>query len=367
MRLYLIIIALVFLNFQTVAGKNIRILIFSSQKNISFEGKFVIQAASKKIKGIENTSIDITLKNNKLMVNGIHYKNELYFKNIFNGLFKIGNCRYRGDLKIILKDHLYFINYINIEEYTKGVLPNEISSSWPIEVLKAQAVAARTFAYYFVMKNMNEIFDLSDTTYSQVYKGIINENINFNSAIKETAGQILSFGGGLVQAFFYSACGGHTESAEKVWGKNLPYLRGVPCNYCVGSKYYTWEAGFTEKEIINKLKAKNHHFEGIRYIRPARMSSSGRWVSVKIIGRKKTKTMSGNNFRLMFGAEKLRSTKFNIRKYGNKFIVKGKGWGHGVGMCQWGAKKMAEKGYKYYKILRYYYRGTTLKNIKSIK
>ena len=270
-------------------------------------------------------------------------------------------------MKLVYRDQLYFINYIDVEEYIKGVLPNEISSKWHVEVLRAQAVAARTFAYYFIEKNTNELYDLTDTTFSQVYKGSMNENINFNKAIEKTKGQVLVYKDKLVQAFFHSACGGHTESAEKVWGRRLSYLKGIPCNYCSDSPYYQWKAVFTEKEILEKLKNNNYKLESIRAIHPDKKSSSGRWIKVKIIGRRNTVTLTGNQFRIMLGIKKLRSTKFTIQRQGKKFIIKGKGWGHGVGLCQWGAKKMAEKGRKYYHILRYYYRGTRLKSITSIK
>ncbi len=322
---------------------------------------------SKKIKDIRNNELKIEVKMSKILVNGNSYGSEMYFRNDAGGFFKIGKYKYRGDLKIVFKEKLYFINCLDIEEYIRGVLPNEISPKWHIEVIKAQAVAARTFAYYIMYNNKDQIYDLKDDTYSQVYRGSINENKNFNTAIEQTRGQILTFRGELIQAFFHSACGGHTESADKVWGRALSYLKGVPCSYCASSPHYRWESSFTEKEIISKLKVKKYIFEGIRSIRPASRSSSGRWIQVKVIGKQKTVILKGNEFRILLGIKKLRSTKFSLQKHGNKFLIRGKGWGHGVGLCQWGAKTKAEKGNKYYQILRYYYRGTTLKSISSLK
>lgn len=367
-KLYLTII-LIFILFATnlYAKKTVRVLIFSKQKDIFFNGKFSLMADSKKIKDVENKSLNISFKNNKIKIDHQYYNRELYFRSISKGFFKIGNYKYRGDLKIILTDRLNFINCINVEEYIKGVLPNEISPGWHLEVLKAQAVAARSFAYYFIEKNKDELYDLTDTTYYQVYKGSINESSNFNRAIEKTGGQVLVYKDSLVQAFFHSACGGHTESAEKVWGRLLPYLKGIPCNYCSDSPYYRWETSFTENEIIEKLKVKKHVLDGIRTIRAAKRSNSGRWIVVKIIGKRKTISLPGNEFRILLGINRLRSTKFIIQKQGNKFIIKGRGWGHGVGFCQWGAKKMAEKGRKYYHILSYYYRGARLKSANFLK
>ena len=125
-----------------------------------------------------------------------------------------------------------------------------------IEAAKAQAIAARTFASSDLQQSKDKLYDLTDNTFSQVYKGIINENIIFNKAIEQTKGEVLTYKNDLVQAFFHSACGGSTESAEKVWGKELPYLRGIPCTHCRKSPYYKWETSYTEQEILNILNKK---------------------------------------------------------------------------------------------------------------
>jgi len=366
-KIILILIVLVF-SFECILdATSIRILILKNQeKDIYMQGKFALFKNGKKIRDIENKSIRVKVENKKLKVNGQYYNNELFLKNISGKFFKINNYQYKGDLKLIFKEDLFIINYIDVEEYIKGVLPNEINASWHEEVLKAQAVAARSFAYYFIINNKEELYDLTDTTYSQVYKGTINEDSSLNKAINDTKDLVLVFRNELVQSFFHSACGGHTESAEKVWGKKLRYLSGVPCNNCSDAPYYKWRATFTQEEILNKLRAHGYEIDMIRAIRAAKRSSSGRWIKVKIIGRKKSVFLSGNQFRIILGDKKLRSTKFVIQRHGRKYIIKGKGWGHGVGMCQWGAKKKAEKGYKYYQILSYYYRGARVRSINSV-
>lgn len=350
------------------ANDVVRILISTKPQEILLQGEFLLHSDSGFIKQIKDTHVPVDIQDNKIEIFNKLSFSSLYFKNNSKGFIKIGNYKYKGDLKIIANSNkIYSINHINIEEYIKGVLPNEISPKWHIEVLKAQAVAARTFAYYYIEKNKEQLYDLTDNTYAQVYKGIINENSNFNKAILETDCEVIVYKNELIQAFFHSVCGGHTENAGKVWGRHLPYLKGIPCSYCRDAAYYNWEAKFTEDEILKKLKANKYILESIRAIIPAKKSSSGRWVEVKIIGRGKSIIIPGNKFRIMFGIAKVRSTKFNVRRRGKEFIIKGKGWGHGVGLCQWGAKRMAEKGYKYYQILRYYYRGTRLKKISSIR
>jgi len=342
----------------------IRVLIFSSQNRVYFNGIFEFYVGNKRVKILKNDWINIKITFKKYKNSKI--KRNLYFKNLTNGFFKLGKNKYAGNLKVLITNNqIYYINYIKVEKYIKGVLPYEISSKWPMEVIKAQAVAARTFAYYAIVHNAKNFYDLTDTTYSQVYKGIIPTAKIFTKAIEETKDEVLVYKHELIQAFFHSVCGGHTESAKNVWGKNLPYLKGVPCGYCRDAPYYRWKCEFTEKEILNKLRKHKIFLRKIKYIKPAYVSSSGRWNKIKIVGDKSI-ILTGNRFRIILGIKKLRSTKIRIRKIRNKFVIYGHGWGHGVGLCQWGAKRMAEKGKKYYQILRYYYRGVCLRKISSL-
>ncbi len=322
------------------------------------------------IKNIQNLNLSFNISNKgiKIFNIGIFSGPILLVNGREDAFFKIDNYKYEGDLLIVNNNsHLLFINILPVEVYLKGVLPNEISPSWNIEVIKAQAVAARTFAYYLINKNRDNLYDLTATTYSQVYKGIINQNNIFNKAIKETKNQVMVYNKELIEAFFHSCCGGHTEDAEKVWGKKLPYLRGVPCTYCRESPYYKWKVIYLKSEIIRLLTKNGYKINNIRAIVPARRSYSGRWIRVRIITGRKHIDIQANRFRIILGIKRLKSTRFRIRREGDKFIFIGNGWGHGVGMCQWGAKKMAEIGYKYYQILRYYYRGINIVNIDNVR
>ncbi|MDD5066016.1 MAG: SpoIID/LytB domain-containing protein [bacterium] len=346
------LISLLFLA-SPVSALDIRILLTAEAPEISLQGNFDLLAGNTTIKKISNEKVSIMdLKKSRSDQAAFEFQNQ-------GGTFSIGSHQYKGHLRILFTDKASLVNIINIEDYIIGVLPNEISPAWPLEVIKAQAVAARTFAEYFIRKSQSNPYDLTDNTFSQVYKGIMPEKESFCKAMEETKDEILVFQDEPIQAFFHSTCGGHTEDALKVWGKHLAYLTGVPCSYCRDSIHYSWEARFSEAELLDKLKG--YGLERIRNIVPEKMSSSGRWVSVKIMGLRKSIILPGNNFRILLGIEKLKSTKFRITKERDGFLIKGKGWGHGAGLCQWGAKTMAEKGYKYYQILRYYYRGTKIK------
>ncbi len=372
-KIYGALIFILFINSIPIYSKNfskVKILIASAQKiSLILKGKFKLLNGFTEQKIIENNNIHLIflIKENKIKIEnyGI-FSGTIYIKNLSNGIVSFNNYIYSGDFYItLLTNRLFLINEISVEEYLKGVLPNEISPNWNIEAIKAQAVAARTFAYFYKLKNLNQLYHLNATILSQVYTGKTGEKAIFNKAIQETQDEVLVFNNRLIAAYFHSVCGGHTEDAEKVWGRKLPYLRGVPCNYCRNAKHYRWQAIFTDKEIISKLNKSGFNITHISRIVPGKISSSGRWVSVRIIGKPHSITVQGNMFRLILGAEKLRSTKFRISHYKDKWIVKGKGWGHGVGMCQWGAKGMADRGYKYYQILRYYFRGTKLVKISE--
>lgn len=349
--------------------EKIKILISASPEILlTFNGKFKIynEFTREEIVTIMGTKpLLFSIKDRKIKIGDYNlFYSAIYIENLSDGNIKFNSHKYNGNFYLVFNTNsIFLINEITIEEYLKGVLPNEISPSWNIEAIKAQAVAARTFAYFYRLKNTGQLYHLKADVLSQVYTGKTGENSNFNRGIKETEDEVLVYKERLIAAYFHSVCGGHTENAEKVWGKSLPYLRGVPCSYCREAPYYKWEVSFTDEELIKKLTKSGYRFTRISAILPEKISSSGRWVLVKIIGRPKPIVINGNRFRLILGAEKLRSTKFRIRRYRGKWVIKGRGWGHGVGLCQWGAKKMAEIGYKYYQILRYYFRGTRLVKI----
>ncbi|MBN1897972.1 MAG: SpoIID/LytB domain-containing protein [Spirochaetes bacterium] len=345
----------------------VRVLVFKAEKiDLKLEGDFqLINLLTKQmIAPIRNDRVSFHLKEGKIKIENVGlFSGMIQIKNI-KGIIHNGKYAYTGDFYIVSKTNtLLAINDIDVEEYLKGVLPNEISPKWNQEAIKAQAVAARTFAYFYKLKNADQPYHLSANTLSQVYSGQAGQIETFAKAIKETEGEILVLDNKLIAAYFHSVCGGHTESAEKVWGRKVDYLTGVPCNYCRQAKYYRWEVSYTEEEVIRKLKKSGFDLSGISDIRGAQRSSSGRWISLKIRGKPKDIMMNGNTFRLILGAEKLRSTKFVIRRVRDGFKFMGRGWGHGVGMCQWGARGMAERGYKYYQILRYYFRRTKLVKI----
>jgi len=270
-----------------------------------------------------------------------------------------GGNRYYGDFVFLRYngDKMTVVNYVNIEDYTKGVVPYEMSASWPKEALKAQAMCARTYA----AANFNQYgaygFDVTNDTYSQVYRGLVSANSTTNAAVDETAGLYVTYDGKLCNTFFFSSDGGATESSENVWSNELPYLRGRidPFEADVDFGYKSWTADFTPAEITAKLKARGYSIGTITKI-DAEYTDVGNMKKLTFYD------ANGNTVKLTKGSTYsvlgLRSIHFTIEydEAAGKYHVEGGGWGHNVGMSQWGAYSMASvHGMDYAHIICFYY------------
>lgn len=271
---------------------------------------------------------------------------------------------YRGYLTVNKtgKDKINIINVLPVEDYIKGVLPKEASPGWHIESLKAQAAISRTYTLANFNKHSSQGFDMCSTTHCQVYGGAGVEAVSCNKAVSATKREVLTYNEKLAQTVFHANCGGHTEDPKYVWNwtaSTPEYLKGVKCTYCSGAPHAAWEKGIDEKVIRDKLAAYN--VGKIRSIKVKNVTPAGSAKEIEIVHSKGTLMMNAYKFRLAVDAWQIRSTAFDgIKKHGEQFIFKGKGWGHKVGLCQWGAKGMADSGKKYKQILQHYYPKTKL-------
>lgn len=295
---------------------------------------------------------------------------QLWIEPTGNGYVWIGDRWYRGKTLLIpQKGGLTAVNYVELEQYLYSVLGAEMNGSWPQEALKAQAVAARSYALNKRSESQTDIYDLEDTQASQVYKGLETESSGTYTAVDATAGQVLTYGGQIILAVFHSSSGGHTENVEDVWTQPLPYLRGVP-DFDQGAPVYEWTQTFSRSELSAKISGVGN----IVSIMPQRTTAFGSIITMKVVGDRGSKVVSGATLK---EALNLRSTRFTVTpQYGTvavagksgqaptAFQVKGKGFGHAVGMSQWGAHNMARKGYNYQQILLHYYQGATLARIQ---
>lgn len=270
-----------------------------------------------------------------------------------DGYVWIGDRWYRGETKLVHDgSDLTVINQVNVEEYLYSVVGGEMIASWPLEALKAQAVAARSYALHKQQHASNRLYDLKSTTASQVYKGIKSETPRTVEAVNSTQGQVLTHGDRPILAVFHSSSGGHTENVEDIWTRPLPYLRGV-IDYDQTAPVYQWEKTISNREMGRRLG----DLGTIRSLIPEQTTPQGRIVKLKVVGDRATTSISGNQFRK---ALNLRSTLFRVDPTPQGFTISGRGFGHGVGLSQWGAYYLAKQGANYRQILGHYYQKVKL-------
>lgn len=280
----------------------------------------------------------------------------------------IGDRWYRGDLELrVMEGRIIGVNHVPLEEYLYGVVPAEMPSNWPLESLKAQAVAARTYAVANRGRFGSRGYDLKPTVASQVYKGAAAETALSNTAVNATRGQVVTYNGKVIRAYFHASAGGYTESADAVWGESLPYLRPVP-DFDQNSPKYAWHRSFSATEIEQALSKIGHDVGDVRRIEPVQRAYSGRVTKVRVTGTRGSQEIAGEPFRHAIG---LFSTLWNVlglpqaSTSPSSFAFAGRGHGHGLGMSQWGAKGLAEKGYPYAQILLHYYPSAQLSMLPS--
>ncbi|MBN1548535.1 MAG: SpoIID/LytB domain-containing protein [Syntrophaceae bacterium] len=305
---------------------------------------------------------------------------------------------------------LTVVNVLPIETYLLGVVPSEMSAKLHVEALKAQAVAARSeLLSKLGIVHASDPFDVCADVHCQVYSGLTRRTVKSDKAIKATTGLVLFYNGHICDAVYSAVCGGHGESAQHVWGNQAPYLQGrydcparfnpaygltsetdvqqwiddrprVYCNtlhrHCpeglaYTQKYFRWEVPYTQEELQSIVRRKTGRDLGwILDILPVQRGVSGRITKLAVIGSVDSVEVSGElEIRKMLSENTLWSSCFYVERRGPEglpptgFLIKGAGWGHGVGMCQTGAAMMALTGKKYHDILTHYYPGAQIRRI----
>jgi len=262
---------------------------------------------------------------------------------------------------------LLVINQVDLEEYVKGVVPAEVNSTWHAEMLKVQAVAARTYALYQHMLSASRDYDVAASIQDQVYRGRQGVDARVQEAVESTRGLVVTHDGAPIYAAFSSTAAGITEDAMVVWSKDLPYLKGVECPFDVASPYYQWKASFRVTALERNLRHQGFSVGTIATMTPVGFSRAGRVSKLRILHSKGELILRGEDLRKAVGYTVVPSTQFTIESMGQDIVLAGYGAGHAVGLCQWGAKELAELGYSFSSILRYYYPGTELQNVALTK
>ncbi len=274
-----------------------------------------------------------------------------------NGQFPVKQF-YSGDLQCFPDmGKLIFINNSDIEKYISGVVMAEGGNGKNLEYFKTQAIIARTYMYKYFDKHLQDRYNLCDNTHCQAFNGLSSDTL-LNKAALETRGLvILDKDSALIISAFHSNCGGETSTSEDVWLSDQPYLKSVKDPYCITSRNATWRRSLTVSEWENYLRKWGYNGSpddpsSFNFLQESRVSDyrSGSFMLSLITIR------SDLN---------LRSAFFSVYAVGDSIILKGRGYGHGVGLCQEGAMMMAAKGFDYRAIINFYYSGVTISDIKN--
>ncbi len=275
---------------------------------------------------------------------------------------QVNGKSYRGWVELRSKRNglMLVINELDIEDYLRGVLASEVPAGWESEALKAQAVAARTYALYQKKMSGRRIYHIVATVNSQVYDGSKRENSREAQAIEETRGLVIVYRGEIIPAFYHSSCGGQTENADELWGIDAPYLKGVDCECQRISKYGIWEKRIGLGQIVNALRHQGHGLDDVLGMSIKGITPAGRVKAVAIWSSRGELVIPAESLRAAIGNSTIPSVFFELEINGSNAVFSGRGSGHGVGLCQWGAEEMAERGCDYLTILSHYYPGTDI-------
>lgn len=349
----------------------------SGGKNIPFRGRMLLEALRGK------TAVKAT-------VNNVRRKLSLPCTLVVHGdahLLELGEKSYRGTLVVTAeKNHtISILNVLPVEDYLRGVVPLEIGrlKKSEIEALKAQAVAARTYTYKRMAENVLNTFDMLPTVADQVYGGANVEHLEADMAVLATKDLIMVYDDSVINAFYHSTCGGRTADVKDVWGgmEPCPYLRSVRDvdstgkAYCSWSKLFTWKENWSRSQLSSIMRRFSNEgrlskpYRGtVRKIKVSDRFSCGRIKSCTILSSGGSYLSGGDRIRFLMRRNTksnpiLFSSRFRIRISGNRVDVSGRGYGHGVGMCQVGAIGRARAGQNFARILKAYYSGIHIRTV----
>ena len=374
-----IIVFCLFQNHSVYASREplIRVLI-SKNRNLRIRSDKSIpliikgqKFSNKKIKGLtvkkENNTTSLFFDKNKQKIYDLKNKVKFVVKSSDGRGIWVGQKRYSGILNLLVLDsEILVINILGIEKYLSSVVGSEMPAKWPLEALKAQAIASRTYA---LKQKGNQIYDIDSTQKNQVYNGLESRTYKTARAVRSTRSLVLTYKNKLINALFHSSSGGMTENSQDVWKNEYPYLSSVR-DFDRNNPKLQWKKKFSSGELQKLFP----EIGGIKKIEILNITNTGRVKNVKIFGKYGSDQISGVDIRKRMN---LKSTFMRFKFIEDKkyisdndnsnipiektLIVFGQGSGHGVGMSQWGARYMASKGQKAERILKHFYKGVRIK------
>lgn len=336
------------------AGESLKV---KSKSNLK-----VVTSDEQVINNTNNKEINIKFDGKNINLNGKNFNLNNFPQ---NGAFLISSDspiyvdkikrNYGGAISFRVNNKkLDIVNRVDMDEYLKGVLPKEMSPSFPMESLKAQALCSRSFAINNYNKFIKNGYNLDDTTRSQVYYGKDVEEKTTNKAVEETIGQVIKYDGKVAETIFCASSGGYTVASSEAWGGNsVPYLISKEDPYSVHPWKYELKNSDLKKLNLSDVFSVSLDYNNSNRVNNLTFSTSKGDVKIK-----------ATDFRQKIGNTIIKSTLFDVNVIGNKVFVSGKGYGHGVGMSQYGAVEMAKKGSNYKDIIGFYFPGTNIEKIK---
>ncbi len=356
-----------------VQAKHIKVIVYKDPPAaVTIFGRHILSESGYNNRYVSEVNTHIKTHNGSIRVGN---KSGLKRINVYphsnDGLVKIASDNssqirlYRGWIEIRQKNNaLLVINHIDVEDYLKSVLPNEMPVGWKHDAYAAQAVAARSYTYANLSRHSSDGADMCSLTHCQVYKGAVSERADTNRAVLSTAGLVLYWNNKCISAPYHSTCGGCTTNYLNNGRAPEKYLSSVSdvidgTILCSKSPHFYWHTNLKLDKISEYVRADGINIpKNIRSIQIKKRDESGRALVIQLIGDSK-KDISGADFMNACGRHSswsnIKSTKFTVKQLDKSAVFSGKGLGHGVGLCQWGANAMAAKGYDYKRILNHYF------------
>jgi stage II sporulation protein D len=356
---FFIIAAIILSALSAPASENIRVVIANNQRSVTVKAQagLIVEGSPSGFR-------------EKKMVFGSSFAGTRPARVKSAGEFiQVNGKSYRGWIELRKRKNglLLVINDLDIEDYLQGVIAAEIPSDWEYEALKTQAVASRTYALYQKRMAGKRPYHILATVGGQVYSGRSGERARTVQAVRETEGVVITYGGEVIPAFYHASCGGHTESALELWGIDAPYLRGVDCDCQEISKYGLWEKRLSTAAVAASLGMRGYRLKGLSKVEIDGITAAGRVKRVAIYHAGGAVSVPAETLRAAIGYSAVPSVFFEIAMAGDEIIISGRGLGHGVGLCQWGAREMARRGQDYKAILSHYYPGTNLMKMDALR
>jgi stage II sporulation protein D len=276
-------------------------------------------------------------------------------------LIELDGVKYRGQMELIANgNEITAVNHLGLEDYLCGVVPKETFASWPAEALKAQAIVSRSYSIAKRESQKDKDYDLQ-APMDQLYGGASAEAPSTTAAVYDTAGEYLEFEGQPLLTFFHTCCGGATEDGDKIFTYVKSYPKGHASPFCKTCKHYSWEYTIPRSTLGAKLKAAGFDAGEAKSFKILKRFGSERVAEITFGDGAKSVTVTGEQLRKAAGYENIRSTKFYVDVKGGSYVFRGNGWGHGVGLCQWCTKTMAEQGWTHQQMVEFFYKGAKLR------